>query len=96
MTALIIAIIPTLVLGAVLAEVLRERRRAEEQWTRERQLLLNRIKPETAQYIPTEAPQPVPAAIGMDQDDQYWMDQGMSREDLAKAMMAQEVAERPE
>ena len=73
-----------------------EHNRERDQWARERQLLLNRIKPETAQYIPTEDPKPAPAAIGMDQDDQYWLDQGLSREDLASAMMAQELEGRPE
>jgi hypothetical protein len=70
-----------------------EHNREREQWIRERQLLLNRIKPETAQYIPAEGPVVQPKAIGMDQDDDYWTEiAGMSAEDLAQAMMQQELA----
>jgi hypothetical protein len=73
-----------------------EHNRERDLWFRERQLLLNRLRPETTQYVPTEDPKPAPPAIGMDQDEDYWMDQGMSREDLAAAMMTQELEGRPE
>jgi hypothetical protein len=74
-----------------------EHNRERDLWFRERQLLLNRLRPETTQYVPTGEQLVLPPdPIGMDQDDKYWPDEELSREDLAAAMMAQEVAERSE
>lgn len=65
------------------------------EWTRERQALLNRIKPETAQPVFEPGPVRTPPAVGFDNDDEYWESvQEMSKDDLAVAMMRQELAER--
>ncbi len=66
-------------------------------WHRERQLLLNRIKPETAQNIAGEmgtSPQP-PL---WDSDEEWWEAQDMARltkDELAETLMAEEVNGRP-
>lgn len=62
---------------------------------RERQMLLNRIKPETAQYIPDDGPLLTPQAVNPDIDSTFWQAQEMvSKEQLADRMMEQELAER--
>lgn len=68
-----------------------EHNRERELWHRERAELLNRIKPETAQYVPTNEPVTAPPYLGFDEDEPD--DVGnMSTADLAQAMMAQELA----
>jgi hypothetical protein len=74
-----------------------EHNRERDQWARERQLLLNRIKPETAQYVAPDKPIVPTPPIGMDDDEGHW-DRfgGMSTADLADAVMEAELAGRPE
>lgn len=70
-------IIEALVIGALLAFLyLRDRdlsgsfERERSQWFEERQVLLNRIKPETAQYVAVgQAPENPPAISEFDDDD---------------------------
>ena len=54
---------------------------------RERQLLLNRIKPETAQYLPDEGPVWAPPAVHPDVDAEYWE----SKEELAERLAREEI-----
>jgi hypothetical protein len=63
-----------------------------KEWTRERQILLNRIKPETAQPVGDE-PTTVLPAVGWDDDDDFYAAQaGMSKEELADRAFADEIA----
>ena len=64
--------------------------RERREWHRERSELLNRIKPETAQYIPPEDPTPADP-LPFDDDDAYWADRE-TREELAERLMAEEMA----
>jgi hypothetical protein len=73
-----------------------EHSRERELWHRERQMLLNRIKPETAQFVPSTEPVQAPPALGFDDEQSYWESQGLSTDDLATAMFEQELAGRPE
>lgn len=47
------------------------------QWARERSLLLNRIKPETAQAVPGEPEWPSPKGIVPDDDAAFWAARGI-------------------
>lgn len=64
----------------------------------ERQVLLQRIQaPEQAVYEhATRAPAEIhmPAAVGFDDDSEYWESRGVSREELAEALAEAERAER--
>lgn len=70
------------ILAASNSARLEERR----EWTRERQTLLNRIKPETAQYV---APDIIhtPEAVSMFDDEEYWV----SKDELAERAAAEEL-----
>jgi hypothetical protein len=63
------------------------RQEERHEWTRERQTLLNRIKPETAQYV---APDTIhaPEAVSMFSDEDFWQ----SKDDLAEQAAAEELA----
>jgi predicted alpha/beta hydrolase len=67
-------------------ELLATNERERELWHRERQMLLNRIKPETSQYVAPTTPVAAPPAVGFDDDDDYWQAR-MPKEQLA-AMVA--------
>ena len=69
--------------NALLADQAAERK----EWMRERQLLLNRIKPETAQYVAPEVIHPQPEAVSMFDDEDYWE----SKDELAERAMAEEL-----
>jgi hypothetical protein len=75
-----------------------EHSRERELWHRERSELLNRIKPETAQYVPVPGPVHAPAAVGFDDDQDFWDSKDpladMSTSELAEKLMAQELEER--
>lgn len=62
------------------------------EWDLERGRLLNRIKPETKQYVPlTVADVPeMPVPLPYDDDDAYWEDRE-SREQLAARLMQEEL-----
>lgn len=61
------------------------------EWNRERQILLNRIKPETAQPIGDE-PTTVLPAVGWDDDEDFFAAQaGMSKEELADRAYQAEI-----
>jgi Tfp pilus assembly protein PilV len=64
------------------------REQERKEWMRERQLLLNRIKPETAQYV---APDTIhtPEAVSMFDDEDYWE----SKDELAERAMAEELGQ---
>jgi hypothetical protein len=69
-------IIEALIIGGLLAFLyLRDRdlsrsfERERTQWFEERQILLNRIKPETAQYVAVTAPESPPAVSEFDDDE---------------------------
>lgn len=67
-----------------------------EAWARERQLLLNRIDPSTAQAVADPTLQPGKAfvsAVPYDDDEAYWQSRE-SREELADRLMAEELEER--
>ena len=69
-----------------LAVVNEARETERKEWMRERQLLLNRIKPETAQYIEPDTIH-APPAVSMFDDEDYWE----SKEELAERAMAEEL-----
>jgi hypothetical protein len=72
-----------------------ERAQTTKTVDRERQLLLNRIKPETAQYIPDDGPVLAPKAVNPELDSSYWAAQEtVSKEQLAELAWQQELAER--
>jgi hypothetical protein len=78
--------------GLLVKALLDERARAEKEWTRERQVLLNRIKPETAQPVGDESETVLPA-VGWDDDDDFYAAQaGLSKEELADRAFADEIA----
>lgn len=58
-----------------------------KEWTRERQTLLNRIKPETSQYVAPDVVQPQPEAVSMFDDEDFWE----SKDELAQRAMAEEL-----
>ena len=72
-----------------LAVVNDARETERKEWMRERQLLLNRIKPETAQYVAPEVIHPQPEAVSMFDDEDYWE----SKDELADRAMAEELAQ---
>jgi hypothetical protein len=84
---LAVALVAVLVTNQRAMALLNAARESErKEWTKERQLLLNRIKPETAQYV---APETIhaPPAVSMFDDEEYWE----SKEELAERAMAQEI-----
>lgn len=59
-----------------------ERSQERSQWTEERSELLNRIKPETAQYkVPEDAD---PDGEPVQTDEEYWEERGYSEEVIAR------------
>jgi septum formation inhibitor-activating ATPase MinD len=81
---LAIALIAVLVANQRTLGILNAAREQERKdWTRERQLLLNRIKPETAQYV---EPETVHAPQAVDKD--FWE----SKEQLAERGAREETA----
>lgn len=66
--------------------VLDAHERERQEWTRERQLLLNRIKPETAQSIIEPHVVMQPPAVTFDSDEDYWQAQGPTKEELAEML----------
>lgn len=66
-----------------------ERERAE--WFRERQLLLNRIKPETAQPLPGDDEKVLPAAGWDDDEDVFAATRGMTKDEFAQRMFDAET-----
>lgn len=68
--------------------------RERGQWARERQLLLNRIDPATAQAVAdpliTVATPGFRKAVSIDDDDAYW-ESRESREQLAERLMQEEL-----
>jgi hypothetical protein len=74
--------------------VLEQHERERELWARERQMLLNRIKPETAQIIALDTHAHTPPAVAFDDDEAYWESRGVSREALADALAEAELAQR--
>lgn len=63
-------------------------------WERERGVLLNRIKPETRQYVPIhvgDVPS-MPAPLPYDDDDAFWreVEERESKEEMAERLMAEE------
>lgn len=79
----------------LLADISAAHERERIEWVRERQLLLNRIKPETAQYVPTPGEpilSPSPPSVPPDDDEAYWAArEGVSKEDLAAALERHEL-----
>lgn len=61
--------------------------RERQQWMDERTLLLNRIKPETAQPVLGPVTNLSPAALPPDDDEAFWEDKNA----LADRMMRQEL-----
>jgi septum formation inhibitor-activating ATPase MinD len=85
---LALALIAVLVANQRTLGVLNAAREQERKdWTRERQLLLNRIKPETAQYVEPETVH-APQAVDLFDDADYWE----SKEELAERGAREEVA----
>lgn len=66
--------------------------RERREWWVERGVLLNRIKPETAQHVPTGDPVSAPPAVGFDDDDAYWKT-GESKDDFARRAFEDELDE---
>lgn len=68
---------------------------AEErrEWQRERQLLLNRIKPETAQFVTPDETVHAPRAVRYDDDEDYWQSQE-TREEMAERLAREELEAR--
>lgn len=69
--------------------LLRDQAQERKEWMRERQMLLNRIKPETAQYVAPEVIHPQPEAVSMFDDEDYWE----SKDELAERAMAEELGQ---
>jgi hypothetical protein len=82
----LIAVLVTNQRALGLLNAAREQERKE--WTRERQVLLNRIKPETAQYVESDEPIHAPQAVSMFDDEEFWE----SKEELAERAAAEELA----
>lgn len=61
-----------------------------KEWANERTMLLNRIKPETAQPALYDGPYVAPPAVAMDDDDAFWE----SKEALAERLAHADLAER--
>lgn len=74
--------------------VLEQHERERELWARERQMLLNRIKPETAQVVALDTSAHTPPSVAFDDDDAYWNAQGVTRDELAAALAEAELAQR--
>lgn len=72
-------------------ETIAAHERERTAWADERRELLNRIKPETAQFAPARQVAD-PAPVMFDDDDSYWATAtaGMSKEELAEAIDRQE------
>jgi hypothetical protein len=70
-----------------------EHNRERGEWTRERQLLLNRIKPETAQFVTPDEVAHMPPAVRFDDDEDYWASQE-TREEMAERLAREELEAR--
>lgn len=66
--------------------------RERREWWVERGLLLNRIKPETAQFVAADDPVSAPPAVGFDDDDAYWK-AGESKDELARRAFMDELSD---
>ena len=85
---LAVALIAVLAANQRTLAVVNEARETErKEWMRERQTLLNRIKPETAQYVAPDVIHPQPEAVSMFDDEDYWE----SKDELAERAMAEEL-----
>lgn len=75
-----------------------EHNRERELWHRERSLLLNRINPATAQYVPSGEVRETPPAVGFDDDQAFWKAKGIDvpTDELADLVMAAELAQQRE
>lgn len=73
------------------ARAAHDRERGE--WHRERGLLLNRIKPETAQFVMPDEAVHTPPAVRYDDDEDYWNSQE-TREEMAERLAREELEAR--
>lgn len=81
--------------AAYVARLHDEHQRERDLWFRERQILLNRIKPETAHFVADPMPAQAPPRVSFDNDEDYWR-ATETTEELAERLMREELAARAE